>query len=343
MLTFVRQFATLGTLVLVLAPTALAASDAFWFFAHRVNTPEVVRLAADDHEVNAIEIDVSHWDDISSSRRDNCKQQEVWCAYHSGDPNAESLSSVLDEANSHIKLGAVWLDVKSTDKTRKDYDTLSKIVRDSLGTGRGNARKFWGIWPPSVLEGTYGTWLIDELDTLGGNNENVPIIEVDSESDTETAAAFCKKKRIQCALSAGNPFIGDLGTYTGPSWDMQNIGYLNNELSHRNINALFLWTLNWRGPYEDDMVRILLRGRDYWEYLAGSNWQCGQEGNGVIAGAVNGYYYKDFCSTVNEQDACTTADAEMVYGGWARRGTRYSNIGRPRNKYSKPTPSGYDC
>lgn len=86
-------------------------------------------------------------------------------------------------------------------------------------------------------------------------------------------------------------------------------------------------------PYEDDMVRLLFGHQRDWEYLAGYNWQCGQEGNGVIIGRINSVYAESFCTEDNPNDACSVSMAS-VYSGPNRLGDRYSDIGQPRNAYA---------
>lgn len=54
--------------LLLLAATDVLASEAAWIFAHRVNSLAAVESAAYDQEVNAIEIDVSHRDDVPGAQ-----------------------------------------------------------------------------------------------------------------------------------------------------------------------------------------------------------------------------------------------------------------------------------
>ncbi|MBL4798144.1 MAG: hypothetical protein JKY50_12065, partial [Oleispira sp.] len=46
------------------ASTGALASDAAWVFAHRVNSIGAVNAASNDLGINAIEIDVTHRDDV---------------------------------------------------------------------------------------------------------------------------------------------------------------------------------------------------------------------------------------------------------------------------------------
>jgi hypothetical protein len=313
------------------------ASDAAWVFAHRVNSLEAVSVASNDSGINAIEIDVSHRDDVPAKKA--CA--ETWCAYHSGDPVAENLSAILKAAEYNQQFGAVWLDVKSTAKSQADYANIIKTVKMTLGTGEGSVRKFWGVYPATELNTPYVTAIQQNLTQLGGNDENLIIIEADSNSDTDAANAQCREWGIQCGLSVGNAFLGSLGTSSGPSWDMQNFNYISGDIEHMtNINSTFMWTFNWGGPYEDDMVRLLFAHRSYWEYLAGFEWQCGQEGNGVIVGGMNSIYYEGFCENTDQGDACSIAN-QAIDNGPNRLGDRYSNVGTARNSYG--SVSAYDC
>ncbi|MCO7223662.1 hypothetical protein [Pleionea sp. CnH1-48] len=323
--------------VISVASASAFASDAAWVFAHRANSEAAINAAKNDLGINAIEIDVSHVEDVPTKKR--CS--ETWCAYHSGDSDSTNLSTILSLINNNRHLGAVWLDLKSTSRTEEDYVELVKTVKGSLGTGLGTVRKFWGVWPASKLNTDYVTTVRHSWDYLGGKDENLFIIEADSNSDTYTADKECKKWGLQCGLSTGNPFIGDLGTSSGPSWDMQNINYLSGDIKNMsNINSVFMWTFNWSGPYEDDMMRLLFGHRSYWEYLAGWEWQCGQEGNGVIVGAMNSVYYGNFCSETDGEDACSTA-LSAIASGPNYAGNRYSNIGAPRNSYQ--SASAHRC
>lgn len=323
--------------LLLLAATDVLASEAAWIFAHRVNSLAAVESAAYDQEVNAIEIDVSHRDDVPA--RKTCPQ--TWCAYHSGDDRAENLADILKAVKLKHQFGAVWLDIKSTDKSAAAYDAIVKTVKTSLGKGDGAVRKFWGVWPATELNTPYVTALRQQFEALGGNRENLFIIEADSNEDTNLADAQCREWGIQCGLSVGNPFIGSLGTSSGPSWDMQNMNYISGDIEHKShINSTFMWTFNWLGLYEDDMMRLLFGHRSYWEYLAGVEWQCGQEGNGVIVGAMNGIYYDGFCDNDDSGDACSVA-ARAIASGPNLPGDRYTDIGAPRNQYR--SSSAFDC
>lgn len=316
--------------------TSAVASRAAWVFAHRANSLGAVNAAAGDSGINAIEIDVTHRNDVPAHKR--CAQ--VWCAYHDRDRQSENLLTILNTAKGKANIGAVWLDIKSTDKSLADYANLRQTVITALGTGRGTVRKFWGVWPASKLNAPYVTSLQQNFNQLGGNDENLFIIEADSNGDTDTANTQCKKWGLQCGLSVGNPFIGSLGTSSGPSWDMQNFNYISGDIKHMsNINSVFMWNFNWDGPYEDDMMRLIFGHRSYWEYLAGVEWQCGQEGNGVIVGAIDSIYYAGFCDNSNN-DACSTASSTIATGPNSP-GNRNSNIGVPRNSYR--SSSKYDC
>ena len=324
------------TLLLCVASSA-SASEAGWVFAHRVNSLEAVAAAASDNGVNAIEIDVTHRDDVPA--RKTCEQ--TWCAYHSGDSRAENLSVILEAARFHGNLAAVWLDVKSTQKSEADYADIRHTVTAALGQGDGSLRKFWGVWPATELNTPYVSAIQQHFEQLGGNDENLFIIEADSNSDTDAANAQCREWGLQCGLSVGNAFIGSLGTSTGPSYDMQNINYISGDIEHlSHINSTFMWTFNWLGLYEDDMMRLLFADRSYWEYLAGVAWQCGQEGNGVIVGAMNGIYYDSFCDNDDHGDACSVANQAMANGP-ILAGDRNSNVGVARNRYR--SSSVYDC
>lgn len=94
-----------------------------------------------------------------------------------------------------------------------------------------------------------------------------------------------------------------------------------------------MWTFNWRGSTEDDVMRILFRERAYWERMTGLTKYCGLEGNGAILGPQNDIYSRNFCSNGDNDDACSTANREILTGPNAL-GTRQSNIGEPRNGYS---------
>ncbi|KDM91187.1 hypothetical protein [Photobacterium galatheae] len=321
------------------------ASNHAWLFAHRANSPASVNHAIDDG-LNAIEIDITHASEISPRIR--CSREE-WCAYHRGDQKAYNLSEVLNIANTGTgnngarenKIGAVWLDIKSGHRSEAEYQSLIHLVYHTLGTGDGTLRKFWGVWPISQLNTVYTEVVRKDISRFQRQQESTFLIEVDSNRDSNTAADTCKTWGIQCGLSAGNPFLGALGTHTGPSWDMNNLNYLSGDIEHKtHINAVFLWTLNWDGPYEDDMVRLLFGHRRYWEYLAGFNWQCGQEGNGVIIGPINSVYAESFCTEDNPNDACSVSMAS-VYSGPNRLGDRYSDIGQPRNAYA--SQNAFNC
>ncbi|WP_330961177.1 hypothetical protein [Photobacterium sp. 53610] len=321
------------------------ASNGAWIFAHRANSPASVNHAIDDG-LNAIEIDITHASEISPRIR--CSQEE-WCAYHRGDAKAYNLSEVLNTAHTGTgingasinHMGAVWLDIKSGQRSDAEYQTLTQIVDHALGTGDGSLRKFWGVWPVSQLDTAYTQVIRADISRFKRHRESTLIIEVDSNRDSNTAAEKCKSWEIQCGLSAGNPFLGDLGTHTGPSWDMNNLNYLSGDIAHKShINSVFLWTFNWGGPYEDDMVRLLFGHRKDWEYLAGFNWQCGQEGNGVIIGPINSVYAENFCTQGNHHDACSVAMA-AIHAGPNTLGDRNTDVGQPRNAYA--SQNAFNC
>ena len=317
--------------------TGAFASDAAWVFAHRVNNLAAVNAAKNDIGINAIEIDVSHRDDVPS--RKTCS--ETWCAYHSGDKVAVNLSIILQAAELNPQFGAVWFDVKSTTKSQADYADIMQTVKTAVGEGEGRMRKFWGVYPATELNTPYVTAIQQNLTQLGGVDENLIIIEADSNSDTDAANAQCAKWGIQCGLSVGNAFLGSLGTSSGPSWDMQNFNYISGDIEHlSHINSTFMWTFNWGGLYEDDMMRLLFGHRSYWEYLAGVEWQCGQEGNGVIVGGMNSVYYDKFCEDSDHGDACAVAN-QAIDSGPNKPGNRYTNVGTARNSYGSSSP--YDC
>jgi len=332
-----KKVTLISLLACISLPTSTHASEAAWVFAHRVNSVEAVNAAKNDLGINAIEIDVSHRDDVPAHKV--CA--EIWCAYHSGDPIAVNLSIILQAAELNQHISAVWFDVKSTTKSQADYANIVQTVKSILGEGEGSARKFWGVFPATDLNTPYVTAIKQNLIQLGGNDENLIIIESDSNSDTDAANTQCAEWNIQCGLSVGNPFLGGLGTSTGPSWDMQNINYISGDIEHlSHINSTFMWTFNWDGLYEDDMMRLLFGDRSYWEHLAGTQWQCGQEGNGVIVGAMNGLYYENFCENDDSGDACSVAN-QAIANGPNLIGNRYTNIGTPRNNYR--SSSAYEC
>jgi len=131
----------------LLASTGAVASEAAWVFAHRVNTVGAVTAASNDLGVNAIEIDITHRDDVPAKK--TCV--ETWCAYHDGDKQAVNLSEILDAAQVYPQLKAVWFDVKSTTKTDADYADIRQTVKTSVGEGDGSMRKFWGVYPATEL------------------------------------------------------------------------------------------------------------------------------------------------------------------------------------------------
>lgn len=309
------------------------ASNAAWVFAHRVNSVAAVNAASNDLGVNAIEIDVSHRDDVPAEK--TCA--ETWCAYHDGDTVAVNLSTILAAAELNSKISAVWFDVKSTTKTDADYAAIRQTVTTTVGQGDGKMRKFWGVYPATELNTPYVTAIQQNLIELGGHDENLIIIDIDDNSDTEAANAQCEQWGIQCGLSVGGPLAGTFGLIS----DMKAFNNISGDIEHMaHINSTFMWTFNWRGLYEDDMVRLLFGHRNSWEYLAGTQWQCGQEGNGVIVGAMNGLYYDDFCEDSDQGDACAIAN-NAIDNGPNTKGDRYSNVSLPRNAYQSQSP--YDC
>ena len=317
----------------VLTSTGAFASDAAWVFAHRVNSIGAVHAASNDLGVNAIEIDVTHRDDVPAKK--TCA--ETWCAYHDGDKIAENLSAILDVAELNPQISAVWFDVKSTTKTDADYADIRQTVKTAVGEGDGSMRKFWGVYPATELNTPYVTAIQENLMELGGHDENLLIIDIDNNSDSDAANAKCAEWGIQCALSVGGPFIGTFGLIS----DMKDFNSISGDIEHMsNINSTFMWTFNWLGLYEDDMMRLLFGHRDSWEYLAGAEWQCGQEGNGVIVGAMNGLYYDNFCENGDHSDACAVAN-QSIDNGPNIQGDRYSNVSLPRNSYQ--STSVYDC
>ncbi|MDO6706895.1 hypothetical protein [Photobacterium sp. 1_MG-2023] len=329
-------------IVIFISPSQTFASNGAWLFAHRANSPEAVNHAIDDH-LNAIEVDISLAKNIPAHRR--CTR-DLWCAYHRGDTTAYNLSDVLETALTgtgvsginNSQIGAVWLDVKTGHATHADYQALTHIVFDTLGTGDNTVRKYWGVWPASQLNTTYTQVVRNEIVQRNLQKESTFIIEADSNQDTNLAAQQCQSWGLQCGLSAGNPFLGDLGTHTGPSWDMNNLNYLSGDISHKShINSIFLWTFNWNGLYEDDMIRLLFGHRSHWEYLAGFNWQCGQEGNGIILGAINSVYPANFCTEADGNDACSIA-TEAIFAGPLTLGDRYTDLSQPRNQYASSNP-----
>ena len=313
--------------------SAALASDATWVFAHRVNSLSAVNAANNDLGINAIEIDVSHRDDIPAKK--TCA--EIWCAYHSGDNVAVNLSIILEAAELNPQIAAVWFDVKSTTKTDADYANIRQVVKTTVGEGDGSMRKFWGVYPATELNTPYVTAIQQNLIQLGGYDENLLIIDIDNNSDSDAANAKCVEWGIQCGLSVGGPFIGTFGLVS----DMQDFNSISGDIKHlSNINSTFMWTFNWLGLYEDDMMRLLFAHRDSWEYLAGFEWQCGQEGNGVIVGAMNSVYYDNFCEDGDHSDACSVAN-QAINNGPNTQGDRNSNVSLPRNSYQ--SVSGYDC
>ena len=324
-----------GLLVIACAfsSTAAMASDSTWVFAHRVNNLEAVNAASNDLGVNAIEIDVTHRDDVPANK--TC--DETWCAYHDGDKVAVNLSTILAAAELNPQIAAVWFDVKSTTKTDADYANIRQTVKTTVGEGDGKMRKFWGVYPATELNTPYVTAIQQNLLQLGGHDENLLIIDVDDNSDTDAANEKCAEWGIQCGLSVGGPLIGTFGLFS----DMGAFNNISGDIEHMaNINSTFMWTFNWVGLYEDDMMRLLFGHRDSWEYLAGFEWQCGQEGNGVIVGAMNDLYYDDFCEDGDHSDACAVAN-QAIDNGPNSQGDRYSNVGTARNSYQSTSP--YDC
>ena len=315
------------------ASTGAFASDAAWVFAHRVNSLGAVNAASNDLGVNAIEIDVTHRDDVPANK--TCA--ETWCAYHEGDKVAENLSAILAAAELNSQIAAVWFDVKSTTKTDADYAAIRQTVKSAVGEGDGSMRKFWGVYPATELNTPYVTAIQQNLVQLGGHDENLLIIDIDNNSDSDAANAKCAEWGIQCGLSVGGPFIGTFGLIA----DMKDFNSISGDIQHlANINSTFMWTFNWMGLYEDDMMRLLFGDRSSWEYLAGAEWQCGQEGNGVIVGAMNGLYYDKFCEDGNNGDACAVAN-QAINSGPNTQGSRYSNVGTARNSYG--SASAFDC
>jgi hypothetical protein len=336
-----KNLTSLTVLLLYVVSFYSFSSNDAWIFAHRTNSPNAIYNAINDN-INAIEVDIMLSIDIPINKRCN---NDLWCSFHHGDDKSYNLSEILDIAsNDEIldnNISAVWFDVKSNNASNSDYEKLIQIVQQSLGVGDGTLRKFWGVWPADNLNNAYTQVIRNSFPLLGGNKENLFIIEVDNNNDSNIAANTCKEWNIQCGLSAGNPFIGDLGTSSGPSWDMQNINYLSGDIATKsNINSIFMWTFNWGGLYEDNMMRLLFGHRSYWEYLAGIEWQCGQEGNGVIIGAINSLYYETFCTENNDDDACSVAKSAILSGPNSL-GDRYSNIGIPRNTYL--SSNIYEC
>lgn len=349
----VGKFALLIGPILSAAPQIAFASDAAWIFAHRANTVATVDAAAADQGVNGIEVDISFRARLKPKERGSCK--EPWCAFHDGDPGAVDLSLILSAVRASSTLHAVWLDVKHTRESTKDYETLVGVVGNNLGRGPAAVRKFWGVWPVSELTSTYTTHVVDRIHGgrwLGDQSHNILIVEVDGPAEAAKAASQCAKKRIQCGLSAGSPFAGNgahpdalgnafsdpLGTALSsmnnpPSTDKVLMLLLNGQLSHPHINSLFSWTFNWRGPNEDDMVRLMFRNRGYREKLMGLKRQCALEGNGLIVGPQNDLYSRDFCSNGDAGDICSVAGAE-INAGPNSYGNRASNIGAARNTYS---------
>lgn len=311
---------------------AIASEDA-WVFAHRVNSLAAVVAASNDLGVNAIEIDVSHRDDVPKRKR--CS--EIWCAYHEGDKVAINLSTILDAAESNRQIAAVWFDVKSTTKSDSDYANIRQTVKTFVGMGDGKMRKFWGVYPATELNTPYVTAIQNHLVELGGHDENLLIIDIDNNSDSDAANAKCAEWGIQCGLSVGGPLIGTFGLIS----DMNAFNNISGDIEQlENINSTFMWTFNWKSLYEDDMVRLIFGHRNSWEYLAGTQWQCGQEGNGVIVGAMNGLYYEDFCHNSDFDDACSVA-TQAIDNGPNLAGNRYSDVSQPRNSYQSQSP--YDC
>ncbi|WP_299003035.1 hypothetical protein [uncultured Shewanella sp.] len=313
--------------------TSAVASDAAWVFAHRVNSMSALNAANNDLSINAIEIDITHRDDVPAEK--TCA--ETWCAYHDGDDVAVNLSEILNAAELSMHIAAVWFDIKSTTKTDADYADIRQTVKTVVGEGDGSMRKFWGVYPATELNTPYVTAIKQNLAQLGGHDENLLIIDVDDNADTEAANAQCAQWGIQCGLSVGGPLIGTFGLIA----DNNAFDSISGDIQHmENINSIFMWTFNWVGLYEDDMMRLLFGDRSYWEHLAPPQWQCGQEGNGVIVGAMNGLYYDDFCENNSNDDACAVAN-QSINNGPNTLGTRYTNVSQPRDHYQ--STSVYEC
>ena len=320
-------------LISLLTSHSAFSSEAAWVFAHRVNSLGAVNAASNDVGINAIEIDVSHRDDVPAKK--TCA--ETWCAYHDGDKVAVNLSTILKAAEANPQIAAVWFDVKSTTKTEADYAAIRQTVKTTVGEGDGKMRKFWGVYPATELNTPYVTEIQQNLMQLGGHDENLIIIDIDNNSDSDAANAQCAAWGIQCGLSMGGPLIGTFGLFS----DMKAFNSISGDIEHMaNINSTFMWTFNWKSLYEDDMVRLLFGHRNSWEYLAGAGWQCGQEGNGVIVGAMTGLYYESFCEDGDHGDACAVAN-QSIDNGPNTQGNRYSNVSEPRNQYQSTSP--YDC
>lgn len=300
------------------------ADNPGWIFAHRVNTENTVQAAINDN-VNAVEIDVTLAKDISANKR--CS--ETWCGYHGGDATSTNLSALLKKVKDSKNIHAVWFDVKTTNASESDYDNMVSVVSQNLGTGYGSVRKYWGVWPASQMDTTYTKAIKDSMNALGGNEQNVFIIEADSNRDSELAAQKCKQWNLQCGLSSGNPFFGDFGIL----WDIFNVDYVDDDIEQfPNINSVFFWTFNWNGRYEDEFVRLLFAKRNQTERLGLGILRCGQEGNGVIIGELNSVYAPAFCTPGSTTDACYVSK-QALQNGAGSLGNRYSNIGQPRNVY----------
>lgn len=317
---------------LMLFNTTAFAENPAWVFAHRANTEATIQSAIDD-DLNAIEIDVTLATNISESKR--CS--ETWCGYHGGDTTSTNLSALLKKVKDSNKIHAVWFDIKTTDAPESAYDDLAAVAGQNLGTGYGAVRKFWGVWPASQMDTTYTKVIKAKMNELGGNSQNVFIIEADSKKDSELAAQKCKEWDLQCGLSSGNPLFGNFGIL----WDIWNINYIDDDIKQfSHINSTFFWTFNWNGPYEEKIVKLLFDKRSNKHRLGAGIDMCGQEGNGVIIGELNSTYESQFCSPNSVNDACYVSKTALNNSGVSNLGNRYSDIGQPKNSYDySPTGS----
>lgn len=325
-----RKYTLLIISSLMLFNTVAFAENPAWIFAHRANTEATIQSAIDD-DLNAIEIDVTLAQNIAEYKR--CS--ETWCGYHGGDATSTNLSALLKKIKDSNKIHAVWFDIKTTDAPESAYNELAAAAGQNLGTGYGAVRKFWGVWPASQMDTTYTKVIKEKMDELGGNSQNVFIIEADSNQDSELAAQKCKEWNLQCGLSSGNPFFGSFGIL----WDIFNIDYVDGDIEQfSNINSIFFWTFNWNDLYEERIVRLLFEKREHMETLGAGIKRCGQEGSGVIIGEMNSVYQPNFCSPNSTKDACYMSKVSQQNGP-STLGNRYSDIGAPRNNYEY-SPSG---
>ena len=323
--------------ILSLAPLyfAQASTDA-WVFSHRANTPAAIDASINDL-INAVEMDVTLRRDIPlSSVTESCKN-ETWCTYHSGDDFSYGLSDMLMKINQADNLAAVWLDVKSLENVSStQYESLIGTVNNVLGTEKEAIKRFWGVFGASELKNTYTETVRSSFSKSGGDNNNLFIIEADRRNDITNIQKQCQQWGVQCGVSVGNPFFGLTGSEVIHG-DVTNVNLISGVIEHeKNINSVFFWTFNYDGEFEDDLIRLAFEGRDYWEYLFGYVYHCGQEANGVIVGYLNSVYDSDFCESgvgdYTTHAACQDAK-KHIESGPNQFGNRLSNIGQPRDQY----------